>query len=86
LSVQDAPEFEDWVAGQRAHWLGVVGELLDRLATLHVDEGDLGAAAGTLERWVALDPGEEGAWQRAPRGQWQLRRDGPAMGDGGPSR
>jgi len=41
-----------------------VGELLDRLATLHVDEGDLGAAAGTLERWVALDPGEEGARQR----------------------
>jgi hypothetical protein len=63
LSLQDAPEFEDWMAGQRAHWLSVMGELLDRLATLQADEGDLGAAAGTLERWVALDPGEE-AWQR----------------------
>jgi DNA-binding SARP family transcriptional activator len=64
LSVPDAPEFEDWAAGQRAHWLSVVGELLDRLATLQADEGDLVAAAGTLEPRVALDRGEEEAWQR----------------------
>ncbi|HKO25234.1 MAG TPA: response regulator, partial [Chloroflexota bacterium] len=64
VSLPDAPPFEHWVAGQRAHWLGVVGELLGRLAVLHTHEGDLGAAVATLERWVALDPGEEGAWQR----------------------
>src|SRR5437868_1748815 len=64
VSLPDAPEFEGWVAGQRAHWLGVVSELLDRLAALKAEEGDLGSAVGTLERWDALAPGEEGAWQR----------------------
>jgi DNA-binding SARP family transcriptional activator/tetratricopeptide (TPR) repeat protein len=64
MSLPHAPEFESWIAGQRAHWLSVVGEVLDRLAALQAEDGDLGMAVGTLERWVALDPGEEGAWQR----------------------
>ena len=38
VSLPDAPEFEGWVAGQRAHWLGVVSELLDRLAALQAEE------------------------------------------------
>jgi DNA-binding SARP family transcriptional activator len=64
LDLLDAPEFEGWVAGQRAHWLGVVAEVLERLAGLQVEAGELGAAQGTLERWAALEPGEERAWQR----------------------
>jgi DNA-binding SARP family transcriptional activator len=63
LDLPDAPEFESWVAGQRAHWLGVATEVLERLAGLQAEAGDLGAAQGTLERWVALEPGEERAWQ-----------------------
>src|SRR5919201_2174396 len=64
LDVPDAPEFETWLEGQRTHWLGVAVELLERLATLQADAGDVGAVQGTLERWVALEPGEERAWQR----------------------
>jgi DNA-binding SARP family transcriptional activator len=64
LEVPDAPEFEAWLAGQRAYWLEVTLELLERLATLQAGAGDVSAAQGTLERWVALEPGEERAWQR----------------------
>src|SRR5919201_3317520 len=64
LDVPDAPEFETWLEGQRTHWLGVAVELMERLATLQADAGDVGAVQGTLERWVALEPGEERAWQR----------------------
>lgn len=64
VSVPDTPEFEVWVAGQRVRWRGAVSELLDRLAELQADDGNLETAIGTLERWVALDPGEERAWQR----------------------
>src|SRR5262249_42064915 len=59
LDVPDAPEFETWLAGQRTHWLAVALELLERLATLQADAGDVGATQGTLERWVELEPGEE---------------------------
>jgi DNA-binding SARP family transcriptional activator len=64
LDIPAVPEFETWLAGQRAHWLGVVGELLERLARLQAAGGDLGAARETIERWVALEPGEERAWQQ----------------------
>jgi DNA-binding SARP family transcriptional activator len=43
LDVPDAPEFETWLEGQRTHWLGVTVELLERLATLQADAGDVGA-------------------------------------------
>jgi WD40 repeat protein/DNA-binding SARP family transcriptional activator len=64
LSVPDAPEFDAWLAAQRAHWLGVVGELLDWLSRVQAEADDLGATLLTLERWTSLDPGEEVAWRR----------------------
>jgi DNA-binding SARP family transcriptional activator len=64
LSLPDAPDFESWLEGQRAHWRGVVGEMLDRLATMQIQHGDLGAAITTLDRWTVIDPDEESAWQR----------------------
>jgi WD40 repeat protein/DNA-binding SARP family transcriptional activator len=64
LSVPDAPAFEAWLAGQRAHWLGVVSELLDRLSTWQLEADASSDALLTLERWAALDPGEEAVWQR----------------------
>jgi WD40 repeat protein/DNA-binding SARP family transcriptional activator len=65
LSLPDAPELETWTEGQRAHWLGVAGELLDWLSAAQMEVEDAGAALLTLERWASLDPGEEVAWQRA---------------------
>ena len=64
LTVLDAPEFDAWLAGHRAHWLGVVGELFDWLCTVQTEADDDGDALLTLQRWVSLDPGEDGAWQR----------------------
>jgi DNA-binding SARP family transcriptional activator len=64
MSLPDAPDFEAWLEGQRTHWRGVVAELLDRLATLQIHDGDLAAAITTLERWTVVNPDEESAWQR----------------------
>ncbi|MBV9282917.1 MAG: AAA family ATPase, partial [Chloroflexi bacterium] len=64
VSLPDAPDFEAWVEGQRAHWRGVVAELLGHLATLQLLDGDVGAAITTLERWTSVDPDEESAWHR----------------------
>jgi DNA-binding SARP family transcriptional activator len=64
LDLPDVPEFESWVMGQRAHWLAVAAEVLERLAAVQAEAGELGVAQATLERWVALEPGEERAWHR----------------------
>ncbi len=48
LDIPDAPEFEAWLAGQRAYWLGVAGELLERLAGLQAAAGDLGHTLAQL--------------------------------------
>ncbi|HEX6508024.1 MAG TPA: AAA family ATPase [Chloroflexota bacterium] len=64
LTVPDAPEFDAWLAGQRAHWLGAVTELLDWLSTAQLEADDSGAALLSLERWASLDPSEDVAWQR----------------------
>jgi DNA-binding SARP family transcriptional activator len=64
LSLPDAPEFEAWLEGQRAHWRGVAAELLEYLAALQLQDGDTGAALTSLERWTSVDPDEEAAWQQ----------------------
>ena len=62
--LEDAPEFELWVEEQRTLWRARVGEVLGRLAELESETGELAAAAGTAERWVARDPTEEAAHVR----------------------
>jgi DNA-binding SARP family transcriptional activator len=64
MLVPDAPDFEAWIQSQRTYWSGVESELLDRLATRQMGEGDAAAAISTLERWTSLNPDEEIAWQR----------------------
>lgn len=64
LFVADAAEFESWIEAQRAYWRGIAAGLLDHLATLQTEAGDSGAAVATLERWTAVNPDEEVAWQR----------------------
>jgi len=64
LEVPDAPEFDAWLAGQRAYWQGVIIALLDCLATLHVNAGETTAARAALERLVILDPGTDVHWLR----------------------
>ena len=58
FSLDDAPEFDLWAETQRGLWRARIGEVLNRLADWQAEEGDLAAAAGTAERWVARDPAE----------------------------
>ena len=62
--VEDAPEFDLWAEAQRGLWRARIGEVLGRLAELESETGELAAAAGTAEKWVASDPGEESAHVR----------------------
>lgn len=64
LTLPDVPEFDVWVQSERTRWLNAMSTVLDRLSALHEADGNLPAALGTLERWVAIDPGAEVAWQR----------------------
>lgn len=64
MPVPDCPDFEAWIESQRTYWRGVESELLDRLATRQLGDGDATAAIKTLERWTSLNPDEEIAWRR----------------------
>jgi DNA-binding SARP family transcriptional activator len=67
LTLPEVPDFDEWAQGQRARWLTALSTVLDRLSALQKADGNLGAALGTLERWVEIDPGAEVAWQRLIR-------------------
>jgi DNA-binding SARP family transcriptional activator len=73
ISLPDAPEFEAWLEAQRTHWRGVESELLDRLATVQIHDGDLCPALTTLERSISVDPDDESAWTRLIETQLQLQ-------------
>ncbi len=57
VTLPDAPQFETWIEGQRAHWLGVEAELLARLAEIQTRDGDVAAAIVTLEPLDQDKPG-----------------------------
>jgi DNA-binding SARP family transcriptional activator len=63
FDISQAPEFDNWLIGQRTQWLAMGGELLERLSGLQAADGDLNAARRTIERWLELDPGDERAWE-----------------------
>lgn len=67
LTLPEVPDFDAWAEGQRVRWLTALSTVLDRLSALQKADGNLAAALGTLERWVAIDPGAEVAWQRLIR-------------------
>lgn len=64
FGLEDAPEFDLWVEAQRRAWRARIGEVLDRLGELESETGELAAAAGTAERWVARHPSQEAAHVR----------------------
>jgi DNA-binding SARP family transcriptional activator len=64
FSLEDAREFELWLEAERARWLGVFGELCQRLSRLEGEEGLIGEAIGTARLWVRLAPLEEAAQRR----------------------
>jgi len=54
--VRDAPEFEEWTAGQREWLRQMLLDALHRLAVHDISRGEYRSAAGYLERLLSLDP------------------------------
>ena len=64
FSLDDAPEFELWVEGERTRWRRVFGELCERLSRLQSEAGQLDEAIETARVWVRHARLEEGAHTR----------------------
>src|SRR5215216_7210565 len=64
FSLENAPEFELWLEGERARWRRVFGELCERLSSLEGEEGLIAEAIGTARLWVRQAPLEEIAHRR----------------------
>ncbi len=67
FSLRDAPVFDDWVRFQREYWHLHTNEVFDRLSHLQFEAGELSSAIETVNRWLALDPLQEDAYQRLMR-------------------
>ncbi len=59
--VRDAPEFEEWAAGQREWLRQMLLDGLHKLAVHDISHGEYRSAAGYLERLLSLDPWREDA-------------------------
>src|SRR5215207_3907450 len=64
FSLEDAPEFELWVEGERARWRRIFGELCERLSRLQSDTGQHDEAIESARVWVRHAPLEEAAHRR----------------------
>src|SRR5215211_4214983 len=64
FSIEDAPEFELWVEGERTKWRALFGELCERLSRLEAEEGLIAEAIATARLWARHAPLEEAAHRR----------------------
>src|SRR5215208_5514724 len=64
FSIEDAPEFELWVEGERTKWRALFGELCERLSRLEAEEGLIPEAIATARLWARHAPLEEAAHRR----------------------
>jgi DNA-binding SARP family transcriptional activator/tetratricopeptide (TPR) repeat protein len=64
FSIEDAPEFELWVEGERTKWRALFGELCERLSRLEAEEGLMAEAIATARLWTRRAPLEEAAFRR----------------------
>jgi len=64
FSIEDAPEFELWVEGERTKWRALFGELCERLSRLETEEGLIPVAIATARLWARHAPLEEAAYRR----------------------
>src|ERR687889_445750 len=64
FSVEEAPDFEVWVEGERMRWCALFGELCERVSRLEAQEGLIGEAIETARLWVRHAPLEEAACRR----------------------
>jgi hypothetical protein len=64
FSIEDAPEFELWLEGERARWRRLFGELCEMLSRLQSEAGQREEAIGTARLWARHAPLEEVAHRR----------------------
>lgn len=64
FSLNDAPDFDDWLRLQREVWHRRMSMVFDRLSQLQSDGGETQSAIDTVTRWVAQDLLNEAAHQR----------------------
>ena len=64
FSLEDAPEFELWLEGERGRWRRIFGELCERLSRLQGDADQPEGAIETARVWVRQAPLEEAAHRR----------------------
>src|SRR5919112_1527669 len=64
FSVEEAPDFEVRVEGERMRWRALFGELCERVSRLEGEEGLIGEAIATARLWVGHAQLEEGAHRR----------------------
>ena len=74
FGVPGAPEFDQWLEGERGRWRHRMVTVLVRTAASAEDRGDVDRAVHLAERALALDPYAELAVQAAMRAHW-LRGD-----------
>src|SRR5579871_1899467 len=72
VTLDDTEEFQDWVHEQRAYWERQIGGILGRLAALQIDRRALPEARATAERWLAIDPVNEGAYRALMRARAEI--------------
>jgi predicted ATPase/DNA-binding SARP family transcriptional activator len=64
FSLDNAPDFDYWVALERERWLRRVEAVFDRLSGLELESGEVGAGVATAERWTHHAPASEAAHRR----------------------
>ena len=64
FSLDDAPDFDYWVALERERWLRRSEAVFDRLSRLELGSGEVEAAVATAERWTRYAAASEAAYQR----------------------
>ena len=63
FTLEDAPDFEEWVRLQREAWHRRMSAVFERLAQLQADSGAFPSAIDTITRWAAHDPWVERAYR-----------------------
>ena len=64
FSLDDAPDFDDWIRLQREVWHQRMSAVFDRLSQMLSDGGELPAALEAARRWVTHDRLHETAYRR----------------------
>lgn len=64
FSLDDAPDFDDWVRLQRQSWHTRINQVFDRLSLLQFHSGDFADAIETATRWLTHEPLHETIYQR----------------------